>query len=275
MQDPRSRQTSFNTSSRDQWTTFSSHRQKVTNLLVTSSNRPQSRLCVLGAGNANDLDLQSLLAVHREVHLVDLDSEALAQAAQRQQVARHPALHLAGGVDLTAILDTIQTWSPSTSIRTETLQSLAEAPAARVPLALQAPFDLVASTCLLSQLIGNAFHALSDRHPQFLAVVQAIRAGHLRLLTSLTAPGGVAILITDLASSNTFAPLASLPESSFPSLLPDLARRRAFIHGVDPAVILPLLRLNPSIASLESVTPWLWQLHTRRYLVWAVKCQIR
>lgn len=213
MNDPRYRQASFNASSRDQWITFSDHRAKVTNLLVNSSNRPHSRLCVLGAGNANDLDLPALLQAHREVHLVDLDPEALAQAAQRQHVAQHPALHVSGGLDLTAMLDTIQTWSPSTIIRPETLQALAEAPAARVPLALQPPFDLVASTCLLSQLIGNAFHALGERHPQFLAVVQAIRAGHLRLLTSLAAPGGLAILITDLASSNTFAPLAFLPES--------------------------------------------------------------
>ena len=39
----------------------------------------RARLCILGAGNTNDLDLAALLSTHREVHLVDIDSESLVQ----------------------------------------------------------------------------------------------------------------------------------------------------------------------------------------------------
>ena len=70
MDDPRARQGQFNAESFDQWAGFADHRRRVSGLLATGPGR----LCVLGAGNANDLDLATLLEVHREVHLVDLDA---------------------------------------------------------------------------------------------------------------------------------------------------------------------------------------------------------
>jgi hypothetical protein len=51
-----------------------------------------ARLCVLGAGNGNDFDLESLLAAHREVHLVDLDADAQAWCARRKSVQGRPGL---------------------------------------------------------------------------------------------------------------------------------------------------------------------------------------
>ena len=78
MNDPRGRQSGFNAESRDQWNAFSGHRQKVSALLGAGAEPRAGRLCVLGAGNCNDLDLASLLQAHREVHLVDLDAVALA-----------------------------------------------------------------------------------------------------------------------------------------------------------------------------------------------------
>ena len=44
-----------------------------------------------------------------------------------------------------------------------------------MPPVLAGPYDVVASTCLLSPLIGNAFHSIGESHPQFMAMVQAIR----------------------------------------------------------------------------------------------------
>jgi len=110
------------------------------------------------------------------VHLVDLDAEALAQAAARQGVSGHPGLTLFGGVDLTGMLDCVAHWSPQTHISPADLQALAEWPALRVRLALPGPYDVVASTCLLSQLIANVFPPLGDAHSQFRRVAAAIRA---------------------------------------------------------------------------------------------------
>src|SRR5262245_22192578 len=98
------RQVALNASSRGLWEAFAEHRRCLTGVLARAATAERSHLCVLGAGNTNDLYLPALLAAHREVHLVDLDSEAIARGADRQGVARHPGLHLHGGVDVTATL---------------------------------------------------------------------------------------------------------------------------------------------------------------------------
>jgi hypothetical protein len=276
--DPKGRQAAFNSESRGQWGGFAGHRRKVSTLLGAGAEPGRARLCILGAGNCNDLDLPALLAAHREVHLVDLDPVALARGAARQGVSEHPSLHRLGGVDVTGMLDAIATWSPRTDIQAGDLSALAEWPARRVAPALPGPYDLVASTCLLSPLIGNAFHAVGPGHPRFMALVRAIRLGHLRLLTQLAAPGGTAILITDVVSSDTFPTLGSLPDSSLAGLLPRLAREGNFFHGLNPEDLPPIFRrdpvLNSRVSGLESIPPWRWNLHSRVYLVWAMKCGV-
>jgi hypothetical protein len=42
------------------------------------------RLAVLGAGNCNDLDLTTLAGSFREIHLFDIDAQALEGAYRRQ-----------------------------------------------------------------------------------------------------------------------------------------------------------------------------------------------
>lgn len=275
MNDPKGRQASFNAASRGEWDAFAGHRRHVSALLGAAGS---GRLCVLGAGNCNDLDLPALLHAYREVTLVDLDPAALARGAERQGVADHPSLRRLGGVDVTGMLDAVAGWSPRSPVGPADLAALAEWPAGRVAQALPGPFDVVASTCLLSPLIGNAFHAVGEAHPEFLAVVQAIRAGHLRLLTRLAAPGGTAVLITDVASTDTFPTLANLPDAALADLPARLARERRLFHGVDPAVLLTAFRRDPAlsarVAGLEPVSPWRWQLHGRTYLVWALKCRV-
>ena len=97
MNDIKGRQSGFNAESRDQWDAFSGHREKVSAILGAGADPCPGRLCVLGAGNCNDLDLAALLRAHREVHLVDLDAEALAQGVERQGVADRPGLRALRG----------------------------------------------------------------------------------------------------------------------------------------------------------------------------------
>ena len=54
-----SEQRSVNQSSLSQRTAFASHRAKVTELVCAATRGGQGRLCVLGAGNCNDLDGRS------------------------------------------------------------------------------------------------------------------------------------------------------------------------------------------------------------------------
>jgi hypothetical protein len=278
MNDPRARQLSLNATSHPLWDAFAGHRRKVTELLTGGAEPSRSRLCVLGAGNCNDLDLPALLAAHREVHLVDLEAEALNRGSERQGVAGDPNLQRHGGVDVTGVIDSVAEWTPRGTVHPETIAAMAEDPARRVAAALPGPFDLVASTCLLTQIIGAAFHPVGAAHPQFLALVRATRTGHLRLITALTAPGGRAILITDITSSDALPALATLSEASLPGLLPALARDRNFFHGVNPAVLQSLFREDPILAAraseLETIPPWRWDLRFRLYLVWALRFRL-
>ena len=68
-----SQQARFNRSTRDHWPHFASHRDWIERLLVADGLGGGGRLCVLGAGNCNDLDLPALAEAFDEIHLVDLD----------------------------------------------------------------------------------------------------------------------------------------------------------------------------------------------------------
>ena len=70
------RQEARNEQSRDGWQRFGSHRSKVMSLLRSAAS-PGSRLGLLGAGNANDVDLNELTGLYRSIDLIDLDLAAL------------------------------------------------------------------------------------------------------------------------------------------------------------------------------------------------------
>jgi hypothetical protein len=273
--DPHSRQAGFNRSTRGQWRTFAGHRERVSALLGPGRDGPPgARLCVLGAGNANDLDLPALLDSYREVHLVDLDAEALAEGVARQGVADRPGLVRHGGLDLSAMAETMAGWSARSEVRPEVLEALATWPSGRVPMVLPGPFDHVASTCLLSQLTDTAGHALGNEHPRLTAAMEAIRRGHLRLLTRLAGPVGRATLITDVSSSKLIPDLEGLDDRALADRLPRILRSGAHYHGLHPNQILAALRHDPAIApglaGMATAPPWRWQLHSRFFLVWAV-----
>jgi len=59
---------------------FAAHRQRIEVLL--RKNPRGARLCVLGAGNCNDLDLPELAGHFGEIHLVDLDATATRNATR-------------------------------------------------------------------------------------------------------------------------------------------------------------------------------------------------
>jgi hypothetical protein len=279
MSDLIGRQREFNLESRDQWESFAGHRENVTRLLGTGVAPATGRLCVLGAGNCTDLDLATLLGIYREVHLVDLDAEAVASGMRRQSMATPPGLHPHGDLDVTGMLDAMSSWSPQERIDPAVVAACADVPVQSILPLLPGPFEVVVSTCLLSQLILNLVHTVGEGHPQFLLLLQAVRAGHLRLLTHLVAPGGTAILITDVVSSDTVPTLSSVPDSALSGLLARLVRERNFFHGVNPAILETLAAHDPVLRTYglhqETLAPWRWDLGPRMYLVYAMKYRMR
>src|SRR3954464_4205546 len=98
----------MNRSTRGQWELYRSHRPHIERLIVPSQR--DGRACVLGAGNCNDLDLRWMSEVFGEVHLVDLDADAVAAGIERQKMSQSGGLRIHAPIDLTGIADLSGAW---------------------------------------------------------------------------------------------------------------------------------------------------------------------
>jgi len=263
-----------NAESRERWECFAPHRRRVTDLLVAAPRADKGRLCVLGAGNCNDLELAELLDAFAEVHLVDLDEAAVRGGLAAQSPANPGRAHVHGGLDLAGCNAIMGDWTPeqppSAADLERCIDAAASCPAPRIP----APFDVVASICLLTQLIDSAATAVGGEHPRFMELLASLRLRHARLLFELLAPGGTALLITDFVSSVTYPPLATTTERDLPGLAAKLIESRNFFTGVNPAVLHALVQADPVLAPrvrrLEMSRPWLWDFGPRTYAVCAL-----
>jgi hypothetical protein len=268
-----------NTAARDDWESAGPHRQRVTAELVRGFPPLTETLCVLGAGNCNDLDLPRLLDVFREVHLVDLDSAALEAGIDRQGVSDHPAVRLHGGVEVTGIWDRLADYSPDAPPDDETLTALAADAWSFAGPALPGPFGMVASHCLLSQLVEAVVRTVGEGHPRFLEILDTVRGRHLRLLAELTRPGGYGLMVTDIVSSETAPELQTLSDKALPDALKRMIEARNFFHGLNPFVLATLYqddpRIAPEIQASQLLRPWRWHACGRIYAVTGIKFQRR
>jgi hypothetical protein len=258
------------------WERYAPHRRRLTDL-VAGSVAGGGRLCVLGAGNANDLDLAALADRFTGLHLVDVDAAALGRAAARQGAGTRAKLHLHGGVELSGLTDQLDAWARRPPAPAA-LDALPGRTACRVAGALPGPFDLVVSACLLSQICRTCHRAFGDSPavaPALGRVARAAVKAHLRVLATLAAPGAPCLLVTDAISSESY-PLDELftAEDGL-DLLDELALRDLLFTGTSPHLIVPLLRQDPELRRLVERprlrAPWLWQLSpTCTLLVYAI-----
>jgi hypothetical protein len=271
------RQARYNLMTRDSWDRFAPPRPVVTRLLVEAAPPGRPRLCVLGAGNGNDLDLRQLTGVYGEIHLVDLDAAALRAGVTRQLPPATPTVFLHGDIDLSGVVELLGPWTvqapPTHAEFQECLTRAARAQLAGLPV----PFEVVCSACVLTQLIDAVHVSLDPQHPRFFELVFAVRDRHLRLLLELLAPGGWGVLVTDFVSSVTCPSLGQIPEAQLPRAVARLINERNFFTGANPAALASLFQghpdLAPRVARVEVTAPWRWQLDERVYAVCAVRIQ--
>lgn len=260
-----------NALTRDNWVPFTVHRRHIMRLL-TAECGPDRELCILGAGNCNDLELPALAAMYRRTLLIDLDQEALQQGLQRQLPASHPAV-ATRRVEVTGALDELAARPPGT-VEADWLDAWCRR-AAAAPKPIPETFDVVASVCLISQLVDSLVQILGQAHPQFLAAVAAIRGRHLKLLRELTKPGGAFVLVSDFVSSLTVPELPRLSEQQIAQRLPHWIASGNFFTGLNPFVLLSLMRGDPGPEargrSIGWEGVWRWDLGAREYAVVAFR----
>jgi len=254
---------------------YQEHRERLTRLVVEGVPAGSAlRLCVLGAGNCYDLDLVTVAEHFSEIHLVDIDAEALegARARQNSEVEKRLVLH--APVDLTGFLDRLEAWSRM-EVTEEELLAHPAATGKRLA-ALLGTFDVVVSTCLVTQMQLSVLHALGDDHRLFDAVRHTLAFTHLYTLFELTAPGGRGLLVTDVLSNKNYHYLDRLPAGTDAmQLLSDVMAAERMIYAARPGIF-HLFARDASLKDQLTLTPpiaaWLWRNGPEtRFLVYAME----
>ena len=225
--------------------------------MLTAAPAAGGRLCVLGAGKCNDLDLEQLASVFAEVHLVDLDPSAVASAVSRQAASVREKLVPHAPVDLAvASSKRAEKWKRKPPGQSE-LAAAAEAAHSDLLRRLPGPFDVVVSACVITQLGFALSRLFGDQHPLLGPLRLATARLHLRSLVELTAAGGSALFVSDLASS-THYPLLELPaDAELERVLEDVISKRVFYHLAEPHLVGDLLE-ELGEKTPERLAPWLW-----------------
>ncbi len=265
-----------NAESRGGWERYRSHRERVTGLLMklatdaaTSEDAAAREICILGAGNCNDIDLRALLDLGLRVHLVDLDGDALTAGLRAQGVADSAAIELHAGVDVTGVFAEIAKLNAASS--EADVRELARRLVDVRGFEIARPCRFVASIGLLTQLIETVLQTLGDQHAALIDLIQAVRAQHLRVMFDLLAPGGSLLLTTEIVSSSTAPEIATIDESRLPELLGRLFAQRNFFTGLHPGIVMQTFQLDPVVSpqlrQLTATAPWRWEFLFRTYAV--------
>jgi hypothetical protein len=242
-----------NESTRGSFDDFAGHRARVMQLLLSAAESPDSKpdLVLLGAGNCNDVDLRQLLSKYDQIHLVDWDRAALNEAKERQNLGGDARVNLIAPIDL----------SDHSSNGAAGLSAAIGRSSQRV----------VASLCLLSQLIDSAAKRPFNSPSELVSRIESVRRVHLRQMVELLPQGGVGFLVFDFASSQTAPELASASEAQLPAVVGRLLQTGNFFQGLHPGAIAQLLRTDEWFANRIScqnpTPPWNWKVGTRVYAV--------
>lgn len=262
-----------NLQTRDGWTRFATHRSRVLKRVRESaSTYVGGTLCVLGAGNCNDLDLSQLWQTFAEIHLVDIDPEAINFGLGLQKFTNDSSIHVHAPCDITGIiqplLSSLKTGEkPSIDyLRTQICRSKV--------LPGVGPFDVVLSAGLLTQLFQSIHDARFDSSSTIQLILD-LRRQHIRTLLELAKNGGAVILITDVISTASAPHLPNVPSDQLDECLAELINSQNFFSGTNPVQIRRLLTEDPIIAlAVEQVTfhePWLWAVtEEHQYLTYSV-----
>ena len=243
-------------------------------LLERARGESGKTLCVLGPGNGNDIELGKLARDFEKVALVDLDEEAVGRAVSRlsadeaQRIERHCPVELSG------VLRVLESWRALRRRTDEEITAVKREVMAASRSEIGS-FDVVVSTCILTQLIDAVYMSLPAKHPRRDELLLAVRDRHLEMVLEMLNPGGVGVLVTDfvvVGATQELAPLADLALSSSTQIG---MKRSEFFTGTDPFEIRDFYKglcgPGPTAADVAIEGPWRWEVGGRVLGVCAVR----
>jgi hypothetical protein len=261
----------MNRNAPDSWEVYAGHRQRTMDR-VTSVQGARTSICVFGAGNCGDVDLERLSGTFQRVHLVDLDGEALERARDRQSSSVRERIINHPDVDLSGLLERLDTWGETFPSDAE-LGPAAVAAARRIVAGLGQQFDVTLSSCVVIPF-QFAWVMPEIAWSKLEAVTTAV---HLTTLAGSTAPGGKGFLAFDVASSDAAPGFLQLTDSG-PEALQAFVEREVEAGSLelhpDPANLLAQVAASPSLMNAPQVSlPWLWNIRTAHQLVYCLSFQ--
>jgi hypothetical protein len=266
-----------NASALGHYAAFAGHRERLTALVAGAAPASGAgTLCVLGAGNVFDLDLEILTQTYGEICLVDIDPAAVAGAIGRQTPEVRAKLRAVAPVDLSGLMDRIERWARRELTPVELMnhgERTASAVRRLVNTESMNGFDVVVSACMLSQMHLDVVRVLGETHPLFQAVRLTLSVAHLRTLAALTKVGGKVVFATDVTAA-TLYPLGDPPTANVGlELLNDATRSGNVFDFARPEQVRSLLDEDPALArafpTWQLADAWVWQNGpTTRFLVY-------
>ena len=211
------------------------------------------------------MDLELLVQHFSHITLVDIDGATLRDAVKARGFAENKQITVVGDADLTGV-NALLTKCKS-DFSAENIEQVKTA-SKGFKIAELKQYDVVASTCLLSQLQNHVFISVGDRDQATFAELLAMtRQRHLELLLELTVAGGKAVLITDLTSSEAIPELKTTG-LEIPRSIWDKIYNGNHFHGMSPISFnndIKHLRSEGQIAEFQMAPPWLWNASVRLY----------
>ena len=270
MPDP---ETSDETQENDRdWELAKEHREIVSSMILASVQRKQGDICLLGAGPCNDVDLMSIVDHFNRVVMVDWDVASMRQGLARQDVLADDRFIQLSGTDLAGVKDLLDVYDRYPT--PELMEQLKQVAEQNNPDIESGKFSVVASTCILSQLMLKIHECVPEKNEDFAHLMFNVRKRHIELMLDCLSPGGIGLLITDFVSSD------SLPEILTTDRLQQVLQKgiaeKNFFHGMNPQRIHQTFgedSVRQQIDSLEVTSPWRWQTWRRVYACMAFKFQ--
>jgi hypothetical protein len=230
-------------------------------LLATVGGGPS--IGIFGAGNCTDLDTELLAAEYGEIHLIDVDPEALERGREsfppdaRERVTTH------GGIDLSGFEDRIDEWGDRFPENAE-LSRAATGAIHSILRQVGRRFHVVLSDCILSQLPISYRRAWVTSRTNWSHLYTAITAVHLGTLVGTLESGGRCAIACDALGSRTAPALRDLTGAT-PEELQQFVKegleQSSITLDPDPASLLTGLGapgLRNLVDSPQITQPWLW-----------------
>lgn len=275
-----------NFTTRGRWDAIALHRERVMTFLAEAREllskqsesgqtvsfqaiqpRPDRSICILGPGNANDIDLPQIAEDFGSVTLVDVDEAALRRALANLAEGLLPRVRRCCPVDLTGVLPTLESWRRHGRPKDQEISALKRT-AISAPRPDVGTFDVVASTCILTQLIDAVYMSLPTGDPRCAELLMAVRDRHLQMILELLNPGGVGVLVTDFVVAESGSDLPPLGELLLtPSPATTGVRQQEFFVGTDPFEIRDYYKRlggpGPTVDDVRVRGPWRWEVGNR------------